>query len=90
MYATDVWIYDDVTETFEAKRNYDAWIHLNSCLLKDYQEFGGDIILVRQQVHEGQMFTYDWKIDVWTHLGSDWESPTGYFYHTALVQINER
>ena len=86
--SADIWIYDDSKGTYETRRYYDIGMDLNACKLTGFKEIGHDVILVRG--YYGEMYIFDWEIDVWFKLDSTWTVPSEYFYNTYMFQLDQR
>ena len=87
-YSSAVWIYDDQTKTFEAKTPFSVGFKLAAAKIGGFSEIEGEVILVKGDFNE--LYTYDWKSDVWTTLSEDWYPPSAYHYFTVLVQLGKR
>ena len=85
--SAEVWIYDDVSMTFDIKKPYDIGEYTSVIKIKDFKEINKDVLLVRSA---DKMLIYDWKMDYWFKLDSSWNVPSLYYLHTTFFQMEER
>ena len=83
-----VWIFNGETMTFEIMNSYPIGPTLNVCKIRVSDKMDDEVILVKQST--GKMYTYDWKIDVWSKLDNSWDIPSSYHYNNALYLFFNR